>query len=125
MRTSIDLSSIIKEWRCVGVEHPDQIIPLYYDIIKEIINRDRETTYQNFRKSLFEAVKINTPILDEEWTCIVDEENKKLPLLYQLSFEERDKLWHETYFDESSGLKLSYQDWSNLFYEHGSENSNP
>lgn len=122
MRHSLKLQDIIKEWHAVGVSQPQQVISIYYDIIEEIIERDKNTIYEKFRKRLFEAMKIYTPLLDEEWSCIVDEENKKLPVLYQLSYEERDNLWNEQYKDESSGLILSYKEWASLFEAHGLNN---
>lgn len=118
MRDSIELRDVLKECQCVGVESPKQVITLYYDIIKEIIERDKKTIYANFRKRLFEAMKLYTPLLEEEWSWIVDVENNKLPVLYQLSYEERDNLWNEPYKDESSGLILSYKEWASLFDAH-------
>lgn len=122
MRDSIELRDVLKEWQCVGVESPKQVITLYYDIIKEILERDKKVIYEKFRKRLFEAMKIYTPLSDEEWSWIVDEENKKLPILYQLTFEERDNLWNEQYKDENSDLILSYKEWASLFKAHGLNN---
>ena len=119
MRQSIRLPDILKEWHTVGVSQPQQVISLYYEIIEGIIERDKKIIYENFHKRLFEAMKIYTPLFEEEWSWIVDEENKKLPILYQLSFEERGKLWNEQYKDDNSGLILSFKEWASLFEAHG------
>lgn len=114
MRSTLNLQAI-KQEPIFGQIDDEVVEQHYYAILNDLKEKEKEVHLSNFKNHVFQIIRQEHPIFEEEVLYLIQDYAEELPLLFQISTDELLNIWDMKYKEPNTELEFTFGEWAALY----------